>query len=304
MNIFRIALFGEMRVTHDDWITEVKITRYNRMILAYLLLQRYKVHSREALADIFWGEFSQEKAHASLNTALWKLKKVLEPAGIPAGTYLKLTNSGGVSFNRESPYWLDVEIFEDAINGILASSLESVEETNVVDLEKALKLYKGDLLEGCYKDWALRERERLHTLYLKGLIFLLQFYRMRRTYEKAISYGQKILEWDPLREEIHREIMKLYVVNGQRPLALRQYEVCRSMLNKELGISPSKDTRLLHTQILGEGHAEDSFMVPNEQIDFEKLVLQLGEASQAIDWAKEQIHQLLKIIVNYSQHTD
>jgi DNA-binding SARP family transcriptional activator len=304
MSTLQIGLFGDIRATHNDWITEVKITRDNQALLAYLLLKRHKVHSREVLADIFWGEYSPEKARGSLNTALWKLKKVLEPAGIPAGTYLKITNRGGVGFNRESQYWLDVEVFENAINSTLAFSFESVKETNVADLEKALTLYKGELLEGYYKDWALRERERLHTLYLKSLIYLLQYYGTQRTYEKAISYGQKTLELDPLHEEIHREIMRLYLINGQRPLALRQYEVCRSTLNKELGISPSEDTQLLYTLILEGGHREDSFIISNEQINLEQILRQLREASQAIDWAKEQIQQILQLIVNYSKHKD
>src|SRR5688500_14067730 len=159
MGILQVALLGGVRLTHDNWQTEVTVTRDIQALLAYILLQRHKVHFREVLADLFWGEHSQERARGSLNTALWKLKKALEPKGIPAGTYLKNTQQGGVAFNRESQYWLDIEVFENETNRILACHIPVVEEGLIKNLERTLELYKGDLLEGFYKDWALRERE-------------------------------------------------------------------------------------------------------------------------------------------------
>lgn len=79
MSSLQIALFGCVRVTHNNWLTEIRLTRDTQALLAYLLLQRHRIHSREVLAGMFWGEYTQEKSHGSLNTALWKLKKFLEP---------------------------------------------------------------------------------------------------------------------------------------------------------------------------------------------------------------------------------
>ena len=88
------GLFGGVQATLNDWITEIQLTRENQGLLAYLLLQRHKLHSRETLAEMFWGEQSQRKARGSLNTALWKLKKVIELEGIATGTYLKNSHTG------------------------------------------------------------------------------------------------------------------------------------------------------------------------------------------------------------------
>ena len=79
MSSLQIALFGCVRVTHNNWLTEIKLTRDIQALLAYLLLQHHRIHSREVLAGIFWGYHTQEKAHGSLNPAMWKLKKLLEP---------------------------------------------------------------------------------------------------------------------------------------------------------------------------------------------------------------------------------
>jgi len=296
MSILQVGLFGNVRVTHNEWLTELPLTRENQGLLAYLLLQRHRLHSREVLADLFWGEQSPRKARGSLNTALWKLKKVLEPKGIPAGTYLKTLPLGGVGFNRESQYWLDIEVFEGEANRILIYPFRTVREADLVHLKKILELYRGDLLEGFYSDWALRERERLRALYVKSLIYFLQFYAFHRDYEKAITYGQQVLDLEPLREEIHREIMRLYVENGQRALAVRQYEICRSTLAQELRISPMEDTEALYTRICAGVQRSGLTTNSKNEESLDQALRQLRDASQAIDLVKEQIYQALQLI--------
>jgi DNA-binding SARP family transcriptional activator len=301
MGILQVALLGTLRISHDDWVTEVQFTGENQALLAYLVLQRHRIHSREVLADMFWGENNQERARGSFNTALWKLKKALEPKEIPAGTYLKTNHTGGVGFNPQSPYWLDTEVFENEINRILLCHFQDVEETGVLDLQKALGLYKGDLVEGVYKDWAFQERERLRAMYLESLIYLLQYYAFHGAYEKAIAYGQQILYLDPLREEIHREIMRLHLVNGQRALAIRQYEKCYAMLATELGIAPMEDTQAMYKQILADCARSYSPVISEEQINFNLAMRRLRKADRAIDLAKRQIKQALKMLAQDSK---
>ncbi len=304
MGILQITLFGGIRITKNNWTTEIKIPREVQLLLAYLLIHRDRTRPREVVAGIFWGELGQERAHASLSNALWKLKKVLEPDGIPAGTYLVNTHPGEVGFNRESQYWLDVEVFEAETCHILTSPPDQTDETNIQELEKILRLYQGELLEGSYKEWALAERERLRTLYLKSLRYLLQYYRFRGLYEDGLAYGQQILNVDPLREDIHREMMRLYQDNGQRALAVRQHEVCRLALAEELGISPMEETETLYTKILTEADSNNSRMISNQQISIDQAVGQLRQANQSIDLAKGQIQQALQLIGKSSETTD
>lgn len=304
MDILRVRLFGGMRLTLDNWRNEVLITKEIQALLAYLLLQRQRVHPREVLAGIFWGDHSQTRARGSLNTALWKLKKALEPEGIPAGTYLKNTHLSEIGFNSESHYWLDVQVFEGEVNKVLACPFQTVDQDKVVGLESVLQLYQGELLEGFYENWALRERERLRALHVKSEMYLLQYFEFHEAWEKAIAYGQKILELDPLREEIHRELMRLYLMNGQRTLALRQYEICRQALEEEFGASPMQGTHTLYTHILTKGNDSYKIAISQEPINVEQVLQQLKEATQAIDLAKEQIQQALEVVTKLSGPPD
>jgi DNA-binding SARP family transcriptional activator len=294
MGILQVALFGGVHVTHNNWLTEAKLTREIQALLAYLLLQRHRAHSREVLAGVFWAEHSQEKARRALNTALWRLKKALEPEGIPAGTYLISAHSGEVGFNRESEYWLDMEVFEQETKHLLTYQSQTAHEPNVQDLEKTLDLYRGELLEGLYDDWALGDRERLRALFLKSLMYLMQYYKVHGVYEKASVYGQQILNLDPIREDIHREMMRLYLENGQRALAARQFGICRLTLAKELGILPMEETQALYSQIFPEALKNNLPVVSEEPLNFEQALGQLIQVSHTIDLAQKQVQQVLQ----------
>lgn len=299
MGILQVALLGGVRVTHNDWLNEAKLTREIEALLAYLLLQRHRAHSREVLADVFWGEQSHEKARRALNTALWRLKKVLEPEGTPTGTYLFSAHSGEVGFNRQSQYWLDVEVFEQEVNHLITYPPEDADDSNIQEFEKTLDLYKGELLEDLYEDWALRERERLRAIYLKSLMYLMHYYKFQKSYEKASAYGQQILNFDPIREDVHREMMGIYLESGQRALAARQYGVCQLALAKELGISPMEETQTLYAHIFPESQKSGVQISSQEPLNLEQALGQLRQISHTIELAREQVQQTLNYFTKY-----
>jgi DNA-binding SARP family transcriptional activator len=227
-----------------------------KALLGYLTLFRYRFHAREVLAGLFWGDSSEKRARSCLSTTLWRLRKVLEPGSIPSGAYLVTTPTGEIGFNRKSDHWIDIEVFEDRIKPILAIPCESLKAIEVSQLERFLHLYKGELLEGFYDEWAIRERERLRSMFVKGQIHLLQYYSHHHAWEQGLACAQNIINLDPLREEIHREMMRLYFKNGQRALALRQYEKCRETLASELDVLPMKETQILYHQIFQNSGGE------------------------------------------------
>ena len=249
MNALKISLLGIVRVAHHGVPTQTGMGRAVKGLLGYLTLFRHRFHAREVLAGLFWGESREARARSSLSTTLWRLRKILEPGSIPAGAYLVSTPTGEIGFNQNSDHWIDVETFEERIKSSLAIPYDSLEADEVNRLEGALYLYTGELLEGFYDEWALRERERLRSLYIKGQIHLLHHYNHHAAWSQGLGCARNILNLDPLREEIHRERMRLYVKNGQRALALKQYEKCRDTLASELDVLPMEETQILYARI-------------------------------------------------------
>jgi DNA-binding SARP family transcriptional activator len=213
-------------------------------------LFRNRTHHREVLAGLFWGDYDEDRARGCLNTAIWRLRRVLEPAQVRRGTYLLAPPTGEIGFNRKSDYWLDVEAFESKVDHALAKPVEVMRQTDAVQVEAGLQLYIGELLEGFYYDWALQERERLSLKYAKCLGHLMDYYGFNRQYDEAIDYGKRILQSDPLREDVHREVMRLFAQSGRRNAAVRQYEQCSSILKSQLGAEPMGETRGLYDAIV------------------------------------------------------
>jgi DNA-binding SARP family transcriptional activator len=311
MGILKISLFGSFRITYQNSQVEIHLTPIMQSLLAYLLLNDRYLHSREALTGLFWGDLEQEKARGCLSTALWRLRRALEPDGVSKGTYLLTSPNGEIGFNRESNYWLDVSLFKREGSAITAVSLHEVQPNQIAPLSNALKLYAGDLLEGLYEDWTLREREHLRIFYLSGLSYLMRYHRLSTNFELSLVYGQSILDLEPLREEVHRDLMRLYMLNGQRALAVQQYEACCRALAKELGIDPMQETRQLYQQIIAEqGGDEPKPDAPPQRLPtpadnpMEQAIEGLQQALSAYSSAGLKLKHAIQLIQQLSQQND
>jgi DNA-binding SARP family transcriptional activator len=290
-DLLQASLFGGLHIDLDGTGEQKKLTHTTQALLVYLLLFRYKTHSREILANTFWGNYPQERARNCLNTALWRLRGCLDRKGVASGSYLISTPAGELGFNPRCDYWLDVEVFEKQIVNLQSIPQEKIQEADILDLETAIELYSGDLLEGYYYDWMLRERERLRCCYLDCLYYLMFFFAAKENIPKAVGYGLDILTNDPLREDVHRHLMRFYLKNGQRCLALRQYHQCRQVLSKELGVPPMDETQNLYQQIAGhETLIEDKHPIP---IDMQEALEKLHRAVQCMRHSQRRMQRVV-----------
>ena len=119
--------------------------------------------------DVFWMDAFPDRACSNLTTALWRLRQALEPEDVPPGTYLVTGNMGEVGFNWDSGHFLDTKSFEQHICPLLRKPNTELRDHDIEQIEQVLTLYRGELLEGMYDDWALRERERFRSLHLNCL---------------------------------------------------------------------------------------------------------------------------------------
>jgi DNA-binding SARP family transcriptional activator len=284
-------MFGGVQVMREDESGTVVLTRAPESLLAYLLLGRRRKHARDVLAGMLWPDLSDERARAALNTALWRLRRALDPAAPEA--YVQTSRNGDVGINATSDYWLDVEAFERVVGTALARSADVLEEAQASSLACGLRLYGADLLEGFCHDWALQERERLRLLYLDGMSRLMQHYRSRDLSRDALFWGRQILRIEPLREEVHREMMELYLKTGQRALAVRQYRRCQDIMQAELGVPPMDETRQLYARLIAPPE-RPNLRHPRPLNALLAARQNLDEAKSAFEEAQARLRQALE----------
>lgn len=247
--MLKLKLFGTGQATYGDNVLTGFPKQQPHHLLCYLLLNRHQLHPREQLAAQFWGDEPTSISLKRLRNVLWQLRTLLEAVGALPDEYLVSTD-GGLSFAPSSDYYLDVEVFETAVVRYLHLSGQDLTPEQAARLETALDLYTGDLLSGLYLDWCLIERERLGLLYLTTLCKLISFHEVNGTYERGLALGRRVLAIDDTRESVHRQMMRLYWLMGDRNAALLQYKRCAQILREALNVSPTEATTHLYQQVM------------------------------------------------------
>ncbi|MGY3264876.1 AfsR/SARP family transcriptional regulator [Lysobacter sp. HA35] len=248
--MLRISLFGSMALaTGPDSAADVAVAGRSASLLAYLALGHGRSFSRSELLASLWPDPGTSGSTGSFNTALWRLRRLLETPPLAHAGLITTDRRGGIALCPQADVWLDVAEFDRLVEPRLARSVERLTDDDVEALEHGVHLYKADLLIELSDDWALRARERYRRNFLNALYRLMQIATIRRNYLDGITHAQRILDHDPLREDVHRDLMQLLVASGQRALALRQFEHCRDLLRRELAIQPMRETQALYRRI-------------------------------------------------------
>ncbi len=232
-----IYFLGDFRIVWKKVPLNPFPTRKARALFAYLVTHRNRTVTRAQLAGIFWGDFSEDRASRNLSTTLWRIRQIIPE------NYVNVQGDL-VSFDQQSDYWLDTQAFE-----ALCESAEAQVDERIAALDKAIRLYRGDFLEGLYEEWALVETERLRSMFLQAMHELMGIYSDQGDSQNALNVGLNILRFDPLREDIHLSVMKIYALLGHRQAALQQFQACKRILKKELDIDPTAEMLALYDQV-------------------------------------------------------
>lgn len=237
---WRIEMLGGLRLVQPSHTTIRFQTRKTGLLLAYLAFYSNRIHSREELVEQLWPEADPDAGRANLRVALVSLRRQLEPPGTPSG-YVLIADRSNIHLSPEA-FITDIAEFEAALQA--AERQEAASERERL-LARAIELYHGDLLPGCYDEWVLLERHRLSGAFAGALRQLVILCEAEGHSDCAIQYAHQALSADPYQEEIYHYLIRLYMATGQPVVALHQYHELERMLDQQFGQSPSPAIRSL-----------------------------------------------------------
>ncbi|MEE9533085.1 MAG: BTAD domain-containing putative transcriptional regulator, partial [Acidimicrobiia bacterium] len=258
----RISMFGGLALESDAGNLPQIPSRTGRSLFAYLVTHRDTAPTRDLLAGLFWPEMAETQARRRLSHALWQIQNVLtELGGIDNHVIASPTS---VRFNPEADYWLDVEQFDGALAELKSAGHSSLDAAadGLNQLTAAIELYRGDFLAGFYDDWIVLEQERLRQGLFSALNHIIRLNKSRGDFDQALLYARRLAMQDTLREEAHREVMRLSYLLGRPNEALQQYERLGSILASELGTGPDAETTALRNDIAS---GRESSIIPFSQ---------------------------------------
>jgi DNA-binding SARP family transcriptional activator len=242
--MLNVTLLGGTSFEIDGTVIKSDLGPSGRLLACYLLEFMGRVHRRERLADLFWGELEPEKGRSALNTALWRIRKMLG-AAVKGGGNRLVTIGDDVLLEPASFIQVDTHALQSVCR--LSADRKSCPELTAVEEEAigaAVVGYGGPFLDGDDADWIL------HCLFVTSTLKLMRLSAQRGQYERALDYGRLVLASDPLRESVQRDVMLLLVLNGQRANAIQSYRRLKALLKSDLCIDPMPDTKRLHQDIL------------------------------------------------------
>jgi DNA-binding SARP family transcriptional activator/pimeloyl-ACP methyl ester carboxylesterase len=234
----RLLLFGPPRIELGGRGADLAL-RKGQALLAYLAVTG-RAHSRDALATLLWPDSDQQSGRASLRRTLHRVNQVLGP------DMLDVTpETVAVSGKRE--LWLDVTAFEEAATAGLTQGQAA--HATLTELKRAADLYVDDFLAGfsladCpdFDEWQFFRADALRRRLVEVLERLVELLGDRREPIEAIPYARRRVNLDPTDEAAQRDLMRLYALSGHKSAALRQYERCTKVLERELGLQPAPET--------------------------------------------------------------
>jgi len=310
----KVCLFGKFSVKVDEIPVIGLESSKAQELFSYLLCHRDRPHPRERLADTLWNRSQSTQSRKYLRQALWLLQTALSPLYSSGPPPFLDIDVDWIRLRSHESLWLDIAEFEQACSCCKNKPSQEMNEAQAGLLYKAVEVYQGELLEGCYQDWCMYERERLNSLYLTILYRLMNYCEAQLDCETGIELGRRILHCDRASERTHRQMMRLYYLAGNRTAALRQYLLCRDTLAEELGVNPSRATAALYEQIradsveavadTGASPELPSEASPVKTTEMLKFLVNLQELVKNMQWQVEQGIKSVKDTARGQKTTD
>ena len=146
---WNVRVLGVLEARNGQLVLTRFVSQPIGALLALLALQPQRKHPREELVERLWPGVALDVGRNRLRNAISSLRRMLEPPGVAGGSVL-LADRQSVSL---------------APGACTCDALEFEQAVRAGHGERALALYRGELLPGFYEDWVQDERTRLTALF-------------------------------------------------------------------------------------------------------------------------------------------
>jgi DNA-binding SARP family transcriptional activator/tetratricopeptide (TPR) repeat protein len=244
---FRIL--GPLEVLDGDRLVEVRAPQ-QRALLVALLLHAGQVVSANRLIDLLWGPAPPDRAMATVQTYVYRLRQMLRrPDG--SGDPVAALHSRGSGYVLEvAPGGLDLARFrrlaDEGRQAVAAGELER----GAAALRRALGLWRGPALAGVAAEPLRAQARRLEEERLRVLEESVEAELELGWHADLVGELTGLVGEQPLREWPWRQLMLALYRSGRQADALAAYRDLRRVMVEELGIEPGAELQRLQQQIL------------------------------------------------------
>ena len=243
----RIRTLGGLRVEGAETLSGDWLEQRPGQLLRFLVCERHRVAPADEIAEALLPHAGHAAA-SNVRYLVHTLRARLEPARPRRGASSFIVSRRGGYILDGRQVWIDAEHFERGVDDGMAA-LESGDPVRAADrLRRSVSLYSGDFFaDEPYAEWALAERDRLHSVAGRALRTLANLHGDDPV--AAIAYLERLAEIEPLDDDVERDLLSTWLRLGRKSRAARHYRSFRMRLMRELGEAP--DFELSHLAAAG-----------------------------------------------------
>lgn len=244
--VLQISVFGPLTIRRGD--TELSANDLGgpkpRQVLEILLLSFGSAVSKTRIMDLLWGGNHPAVALPTLESYVSVLRRHLQPGTGRTGPLRTVT--GGYTIDR-SLVDLDLDRFESLTN----RAQQAAPPAALALLTEALELASQPLLgDELLPAWAEEERALHATRVSLARVLAAESALAVGETGKAIAWGRVATAEDPLNERAWTALILGLERNGESTEALRAFDRCRRIMDKELGCAPGPSLKEAQARLL------------------------------------------------------
>lgn len=238
----KIQCFGCFEVYSSSSGQPIKWrTSKSKELMAYFFQNRGMPISKWKLCEVLWPEGNQDKIDINLHTTIYKMKKTLRNSNIDVD--IKFINKTYIMNIKD--IYSDVGEFESLTNDKI-----DIKDDNVEQYERAFSIYTNNYLEENDYLWAIELQETYLQKFIKISKNLSDFYIKKSNYDDAIRVIKRGLEISPLEEDLHENLLYVYVLTEDRISFIQHYNLLWELFNEELGIEPRNTLKGMYKKMI------------------------------------------------------
>ena len=230
-----VRFLGTYAITTQSGIPINLRSQAAKSLLAYLLLHPTQSFSRSHLANLIASDTTENKARRKLSQVLWSMGQVLPDEFIQA-------EQETIRIHPDANITVDALAFADYMQTGMTSK-PTIETTQA--LEQAIALYQGILLPSLDEDWVIGLRAIYERHHQTALEKLAQWEKQHGNYQRALTYLIQVIDHDSYREDVHRELIRLYIAQDRVRSAIEHYKQLEAFLVDEFEVEPEPATQEL-----------------------------------------------------------
>lgn len=206
-------------------------------LLFFFALDR-PVITRSEICQAFWPDLDIDQAVNVFHVTKRRLHKALNMDVL-------VHDNGYYRVNPELDVHYDVMEFVT----LLVHARDAEAQNRMALWQRATEIYRGPFLQGHNDLWIERRRVDFRAGYLEALTQMAHVRLAEGRQELALGLLQKALMEDITREDLHREVMRLFTSMGRRSEAAAHYQRLSEDLRK-IKLKVSDETEALYAEIM------------------------------------------------------